>query len=109
MKQAAVAPISRRKLLGGLALAATAAGAEAAPAVRLARGRIAGPGRPLAHAGVEEWQRQIGSELRIRPGQGVQVPNPAEGSPRERLPRRGRGRARAFAAAFRARSGPLPA
>jgi hypothetical protein len=102
-------PVSRRRLLGGLALAATAtaAGARASPALRLARGKGRQPVYALAHADVAVWSAQIGSEFRIRGEQGVQTLTLAEVRPLERLGG-GKGRNRAFAIAFTAK-GPLPA
>jgi hypothetical protein len=105
MKQAAAAPVSRRRLLGGLALAATAAGANAAPVLRLGRG--AGHQPVYAHADAAAWTAQIGSEFRIRAERGVQTLTLAEVRPLAPLAGR-RGRRRAFALAFTAK-GPLPA
>jgi hypothetical protein len=100
-------PVSRRRLLGGLALAATAAGAHAAPALRLARSKGRQPVYALAHADVAAWSAQIGSEFRLRGERGVQTLTLAEVRPLARLGGR-KGRSRAFAIAFAAK-GPLPA
>jgi hypothetical protein len=107
MKQAAAAPVSRRRLLGGLALAATAAGANAAPVLRLGRGAGHQPVYALAHADAAAWTAQIGSEFRIRAERGVQTLTLAEVRPLAALAGRRR-RRRAFALAFAAK-GPLPA
>jgi len=104
----ALTPVSRRKLLGGLALAATAAGANAAPVMRLAPAKGGASFRSLAHAGAEAWAEQVGSEFRIRAEHGVQSLILAEVRPLARLNRR-MGRNRAFALAFRSAGGPLPA
>ncbi|MEA3049045.1 MAG: hypothetical protein QOG84_881 [Sphingomonadales bacterium] len=107
MKQAAAAPVSRRKLLGGLVLAAMAAGAKAAPVLRLGGGKERQPVYALAHADAAAWTAQIGSEFRIRSERGVQTLTLAEVRPLGPLAGRS-GRARAFALAFTAK-GPLPA
>ncbi|MEA3033047.1 MAG: hypothetical protein QOH86_1063 [Sphingomonadales bacterium] len=107
----ALTPVSRRKLLGGLALAATAAGANAAPVLRVAPAGRRTSFRSLAHAGAEAWAQQIGAEFRIRSENGVQTLVLAEVRPLSRLDGAGRrqGRDRAFALAFRSAGGPLPA
>lgn len=108
MMERALPAVSRRKLLGGLALAATAAGANAAPSLRIApaaRGRSL---RSLAHAGHQDWARQVGARFRIRGENGVQNLILAEVRPLGRLDGHG-GRDRAFALAFRSAGGPLPA
>jgi hypothetical protein len=104
----ALTPVSRRKLLGGLALAATAAGANAAPVLRLAPAGRGTSFRSLAHAGVEAWAKQIGDEFRIRTENGVQSLVLAEVRPLGRLAGH-KGRDRAFALAFRSAGRPLPA
>jgi hypothetical protein len=101
-------PVSRRRLLGGLALAATAAGANAAPVLRLAPAGRRASFRSLAHADAKAWAQQVGAEFRIRTENGVQSLVLAEVRPLARLNRRN-GRNRAFALAFRPASGPLPA
>ncbi|MEA3063101.1 MAG: hypothetical protein QOJ94_2882 [Sphingomonadales bacterium] len=107
----ALTPLSRRKLLGGLALAATAAGANAAPVLRLGPAGRGTSFRSLAAAGAAAWAEQIGSEFRIRSENGVQSLILAEVRPLARLDGAGRrkGRDRAFALAFRSAGGPLPA
>jgi hypothetical protein len=107
MKQAAAAPVSRRKLLGGLAFAVTAAGANAAPVLRLGRGTGRRPVYALARADAAAWRAQIGSEFRIRGERGVQTLTLAEVRPLAPLAGRS-GRRRAFALAFTAKD-PLPA
>jgi hypothetical protein len=104
----ALTPVSRRKLLGGLALAATAAGANAAPVLRLTPARRGTSFRSLAHAGAEAWKQQIGAEFRIRTEKGVQGLILAEVRPLARLAGH-KGRDRAFALAFRSPGGSLPA
>jgi hypothetical protein len=109
MIERALTPVSRRRLLGGLALAATAAGANAAPVLRLAPSAGRGTAfRSLAHADAKAWAEQVGAEFRIRTENGVQSLILAEVRPLARLNRRN-GRDRAFALAFRSAAGPLPA
>ncbi|MEA3035370.1 MAG: hypothetical protein QOH04_1132 [Sphingomonadales bacterium] len=110
MIERALTPVSRRKLLGGLALAATAAGAHAAPMVQLTRAGRGTPFRSLATADAGAWAQQIGAEFRIRAERGAQKLILAEVRPLGRLDGRRlrRGRDRAFALAF-SMEGPLPA
>ena len=108
MIERAATPVSRRKLLGGLALAATAAGTNAAPVMRLTPAKGATSFRSLAYAGAEAWAQQVGDEFRIRSENGVQTLVLAEVRPLAQLDRRN-GRDRAFALAFRSAGGPLPA
>jgi hypothetical protein len=107
----ALTPVSRRKLLGGLALAATAAGANAAPVLRLAAPGRGTSFRSLAHGDAKAWAQQVGSGFRIRTENGVQSLVLAEVRPLARLGAagRGKGRDRAFALSFRSTGGPLPA
>jgi hypothetical protein len=108
MIERALTPVSRRRLLSGLALAATAAGASAAPVLRLAPAGRGSSFRSLAHADSRAWAQQVGAEFRIRTENGVQSLILAEVRPLARLNRR-IGRNRAFALAFRSASGHLPA
>jgi len=68
--------LSRRKLLAGLGFGVAAVGAIAAPALQLSWTRKPGAKgswwdrqfTSLAHAGADEWSRQIGSEFALEGG-----------------------------------------
>jgi hypothetical protein len=114
MKADQRAIVSRRALLGGLAVAVSASGAVARPASAGAR---LGPGqrrrslRSLATAGYEEWSSQVGTDFQVRGETGITTLKLVAVRPLESAGRRGRRdlRSRAFAAVFEAPAGSLPA
>jgi len=73
MTSATGSPFSRRKILAGLGFGVAAAGAMASPALQLSWTRKPGPAgnwwdrqsTTLAHAGMDEWKGQVGSEFRL--------------------------------------------
>jgi hypothetical protein len=113
MKAETRAAISRRKLLGALALTFAGTAAVAAPAAGRRAARRSGSSGfrdlPLAHAGIDQWTQEVGTRFRIRGENGMSRIELVEVRPLGLLGRRGAGRDRAFAAVFAARGGSLPA
>jgi hypothetical protein len=104
--------LSRRAVLAGLGLGATAVGAFATPAFGWApKPAAAGSGRdrrltPLSTAGMEQWSRQIGTDFAIAGGTVVRL---ARVEPLGSAGRRPAGvRDQAFAAVFEPVAGTLP-
>lgn len=107
--------ISRRKLLAGLGFGVAAVGAIAAPALQLSWTRKPGAKgswwdrqfTSLAHAGADEWSRQIGAEFAL--GGGI-VAKLAEVTPMRSPGRRPAGlRDGAFAVVLESAGAGLPA
>ena len=105
--------LTRRKLLAGLGFGVAAVGAIAAPALQLSWTRKPGAKASwwdrqftsLAHAGVDEWSRQIGSEFALEGG----VARLAEVTPLRSPGRRPPGlRETAFVAVFESTGASLP-
>jgi hypothetical protein len=119
MKADPRAALSRRKLLGALALTLTGTSAVAAPALRLGLPRrkstaTSAPSmRPvaLADAELEQWSQRVGTHFRIRGEAGISRITLVEVRPLEPLGvhRGAATRDRAFAAVFTARGASLPA
>ena len=106
--------LSRRKLLAGLGFGVAAAGAIAAPALQLSWTRKPGAKgswwdrqfTSLAHAGVDEWSRQVGSEFALAGGTVARL---AEVTPLRSPGRRPEGlRESAFAVVFESAGPELP-
>ena len=107
--------LSRRKLLAGLGFGVAAVGALATPALQLSWTRKPGAKgswwnrqfTSLAHAGADEWTRQIGAEFALAGGIVARL---AEVTPLRSPGRRPSGlRDRAFAVVFESAGATLPA
>lgn len=106
--------LTRRRLLAGLGFGVAAVGAIAAPALQLSWTRKPGASggnwwdrqfTSLAHAGVDEWSRQVGSEFALAGG----VARLAEVTPLRSPGRRPAGlRDGAFVAVFESTGASLP-
>ncbi len=105
--------LTRRKLLAGLGFGVAAVGAIAAPALQLNWTRKPGAKASwwdrqftsLAHAGVDEWSRQVGSEFELAGG----TARLAEVTPLRSPGRRPAGlRESAFVAVFESTGATLP-
>lgn len=106
--------LTRRKLLAGLGFGVAAVGAIAAPALQLSWTRKPGAKgswwnrqfTSLAHAGADEWSRQIGSEFALAGGVVAKL---AEVTPMRSPGRRPAGlRDGAFAVVFESAGSALP-